>query len=113
MMPSRMMIRSWLANLERSEILEKLAEIKSEHGPDSEQDVRDLLNHEREQDKKGFVLESAAERSLLSEHEEHKTQIAADIEFARHQPAYVGQANRRFDTPFPGHSLRQPWSWSI
>ena len=83
MMPSRLMIRHWLAHNTRDQILQELEKIKAEHGPDAEQDVRDILNYEREQFANGAILESPAEASLLSEHEQWKRQVQADIEFQK------------------------------
>jgi hypothetical protein len=79
-MPSRIEIRSWLSGLTREQIMERLDVIRAEHGAENEQDVRDWLNHEREQAKQGIVLTSPAEQSLLSEIEQRKERIAAEIE---------------------------------
>lgn len=101
MMPSRNMIRYWLQTFTRNEILAELEKIKAEHGDDAEQDVRDFLNHEREEKRKyedeqgqlyaagkikelkPFVLCSPAEQSIMSEHEEWKAKVQADIEFQK------------------------------
>lgn len=78
-MPSRIEIRRWLAMLSRDEILANLETISAEHGKENEQDVRDFLNHEREQAKKKDLL-PAGEASVLNEHEQRKADIAADFE---------------------------------
>lgn len=74
--PTRIEIRRWLCSLERPLILEKLAGIRSDHGEQAEQDVRHFLNIERENLNN---LDSPAEKSLLSEHEQNKLNIKNDI----------------------------------
>lgn len=79
-MPSRNLIRYWLAYKSRSEIVQFLTGIEQEHGHDNVQDVKDMLNHERERARQGFDLITPAEQSLLSFHEQKKAAIAADLE---------------------------------
>lgn len=74
-MPSRIEIRRWLVENTREQILQFLDDIKQEHGPLNEQDVRDMLNAERA----GPRVDSPAEASLLTEHERRKAEITNDI----------------------------------
>lgn len=83
MMPSRLLIRNWLATKTRDQIITELGKINAEHGFENEQDVRDILNHERKAFASGKELESPAEKSLLSDHEEWKAKVKADLEFKK------------------------------
>lgn len=101
MIPSRNTVRHWLVNHSRNEILQELAKIKAEHGDDAEQEVKDLLNLEREMPEiheqiqkrllkekiikaiKPYVEQTPAEKSLALEHEKRKRQMAQDIQSQR------------------------------
>lgn len=73
--PSRMEVRRWLVEYEREQINELLADICAEHGPEVEKDIRHWLNFDRKQ----RIIDSPSEVTFMSEHEQRKAEIKAEM----------------------------------